>query len=201
MDYKEETKKAYDMYSDIFENKFDEYMNYIKEELDKFFNSLPANPKILDAGSGPGNHSLYLKNKGAEMFCIDISKVMVKRCIAKGLKAEVMDFEHLHLAENSFDGILVYTSLLHIPKNKFLDILLKISKCMKPAGILFLGMKKGEGEGFVVRDDRYLGTKRWFSLFSDEELRKMINSHFSIELFSETTVERKIFFNYFLRKK
>ena len=202
MDYKEETRKSYDKFPKDFENKFRNYIeDYLVEEIKEFLKRLPPKAKILDIGCAAGDKALYLKKLGYELTCIDISEEMVKICKENGLNARVMDCEDMEFAENSFDGVLAYTSLLHVPKNKLLKIIERISEIMKSGGWFFLGMKEGDGEGFRGQE-KYPGTKRWFSLYRDNELREYLLKYFNVDFYSETKRdESHMFLNYILKKK
>lgn len=198
-DYKVETERSYNAFVDVFDTKFEEYLKYVENEIDEFLRRLPSNGSILDVGSGPGNHALRFQNRGYEVLCIDIAEEMIQRCEDSGLEAKLMDFENMQIPENSFDGAWAYTSLLHVPKENFGGVLNQISKVVKPSGIFFLGMKEGDGEGFII-EDKYPGTKRWFSLYTNNELREYFKDLFQVEFHSKTKVKDKIFLNYILRK-
>lgn len=198
--YKSLTKSAYDKLAPKFGERFAEYRKYIVKDVEEFLKKIPKGSKILDIGSGAGDQSLFFKEKGYDIFCIDISKEMVRLCKGKGLSAEVMDLEDLKFEPHTFDAVWAYTSLLHIPKSHLDSALKKIKEILKPNGIFFLGMKKGESEGFVEKE-KYPGAKRWFSLFSDKELRKYLESYFVIEYFSEVKPYNKTFLNYICRSK
>jgi len=201
-DYKEETKKVYEKFTLKFAEKFAEYLpKYLLMEIEEFAKKIPGGGKILDIGSGSGDHALFLKNKGFDVFCIDISPEMIELCKEKGLKAKVMDLEKLQFQPKSFDAVWAYTSLLHIPKSNLNSVLKKIKETLKPNGIFFIGMKKGAGEGFVS-ENKYPGVKRWFSLFSDEELRDFLEVYFIIDSYSETKVDDDhVFLNYLCRSE
>ncbi|MDO8452675.1 MAG: class I SAM-dependent methyltransferase, partial [bacterium] len=202
MDYKTETKKAYDKYAKVFDEKFEIYTTkYITGEIKKFLQTIPKGAKILDIGSGPGNHALRFQQKGFDVTCIDISKSMVEICKQKGLKALQMDFENLVFPKNSFDAVWAYTSFLHIPKSKFEDSLTQVLKVLKKDGIFFLGMKAGNMDGFRNQPKKYPGTKRWFALYIDTELRKFLKRDFIIEQFTKTHVgDGDLYLNYLLKK-
>ncbi|PIN73939.1 inosine/xanthosine triphosphatase [Candidatus Woesearchaeota archaeon CG10_big_fil_rev_8_21_14_0_10_45_16] len=199
-DYKKETIISFDRYQQQFEKKFEDYVPLIQEEMREFLRLLPARAKLLDLGSGSGNQALYLKNKGHEVLCIDLSEEMVKSCLEKGLQARVMDFENFVLQER-FDAVLAYTSLLHIPKKNLPKMLERVHSLLDNDGIFFLAMKEGKTEGFVSNDQRYPQTKRWFSLYEDAEIREYLKDKFQVESFSETRLENKTFLNYICRKK
>ena len=200
-DYKEETKNTYEKFADIFDEKFELYQReFIKNEIDEFLKRLSPRSRILDIGSGSGNHAFYFKENNHDVLCIDISEQMIKRCREKGLNAQLMDFEKLTFQENTFDGVCAYTSLLHTTKKNIKNILNKIFKILKPGGVFFLGMKAGNEEGFVINGEKYPGAKRWFSLYTDHELRRYFNDNLKIEFFSKTNVNEKTFLNYIIRK-
>ena len=202
MDYKAETKKTYDSFPDSFEAKFDTYFHrHLQNEVNEFLKRIPVGGTILDLGSGAGNHALQFLKRGYDVTCADISEEMIKKCKEKGLKAVAMDFERLEFPPASFDGVWAYTSLLHIPKSNLESVLKGILNIMKEKGILFLGMKEGVDEGFRTQD-KYPGTKRWFSLYTDSELRKIVSPAFDIEFSSATKVDGDhTFLNYLLRGK
>jgi ubiquinone/menaquinone biosynthesis C-methylase UbiE len=195
--YKNETKKAYNKYAKKFEEKFHEYSEaYIKKEAKLFADKVGKKGRVLDMGSGPGDHAVYLKKNNLDVLCIDISKEMIKLCKQKGLNARVMDFEKMHFKQGSFNGVWAYTSLLHIPKSRFPITIKKISRILKPNGVLFLGMKYGNEEGFVS-SEKYPGTKRWFSNYTDTEIRSSLKPYFKIVSSYRTKIRKgQIFLNY-----
>jgi len=183
MDYKEELKKAYNQYAKKFDEKFQRrFQDFIRPEADAFLEHL-SGKKILDLGSGAGNHAKYFQNKEFDVLCVDISEEMVNLCQEKGLRAEVMDMENLKLPEKSFDGVWAYTSLIHIPKKDIPRVIEEVVKVLEPGGILGLAVKEGSGEG-LESDERYPDTKRWFSYFTSDEIKQLFGNLF--ELISES---------------
>jgi ubiquinone/menaquinone biosynthesis C-methylase UbiE len=200
--YKEETERMYSKFVAVFAKKFADYFSkHLRKEPGEFLGRIPKGGKILDVGSGSGDHAFFFKNNGYDVLCIDISEEMVRLCREKGLNAEVMDFEEMDFAPESFDGVWAYTSLLHTPKANIDKMLVKIKEILRPRGVLMVAMKEGSGER-LESDERYPGTKRWMSLFSEEELRNFLQPHFKIEFFSKTKVsEGHVFLNYICRQK
>lgn len=189
-DYKEETRKTYNKYPELFDEKFGKYFGKeIKDKADFFLEELKGR-KIVDLGSGPGNHAEYFKEKGFDVLCVDISEEMVKLCRKKGLKAEVMDIEDLKLPEKTFDGVWAYTSLLHMPKSKIKNAIKNIHKILKQDGVLSVSLIEGSGEGFEVRD-YHPETKRWFSYYNDEEIKGLFGRNFNFMEISSNTSDSK----------
>jgi len=101
--------------------------DYISDVVDFFLGKL-SGERILDLGSGPGEGSQYFKDKGFKAVSLDISKSMVGMCSEKDLEVVQGDYENIPFRGRSFDGVWAYTSLLHVPKTIFPEILwIKIS--------------------------------------------------------------------------
>lgn len=204
MDYKEETKKCYNNFSNSFIDKFTGYaqkLNYLEEPMKRFLSLIKSGGKILDLGCGTGNYSLIFQSKGYQVTAIDISEEMIRISKERGVKdARIMDFENLCFEQQYFDGILAYACLMHVPKSKLDNIFEQIKKVLKNDGVVYVAMKKGNGEGFRVQE-KYLGAKRWFSLFNDKELREHINKYFNINSFDEIIVDGNTFLHYLLTPK
>jgi SAM-dependent methyltransferase len=64
--------------------------------------------RVLDIGCGAGRHSLYLQEKGFDVWGIDNSPLAVKVCKLRGLKkVRLMPLEHLDFKPNTFDTVLM----------------------------------------------------------------------------------------------
>ncbi len=151
-------------------------------------------------GSGPGNHAVVLQKNGFEVLCLDNSSEMLKKCKEKGLVTIHSDLENLNLPEKSFDAIWAYTSLLHVPKNNLSSIITTICKILKDNGYFFLSLKEGNGEGFIPFEK---GGQRWFSYYTDEEIRTLLQKDFEIIRYWKVPIngKNKAFLDYFCRKK
>ena len=199
MDYKEETKRVYDGFPEFFDEKFGRYASdFIKDKLEYVCTKFQKESKILDLGSGPGNHALFFKEKGYNVLCLDNSDSMLKKCREKGLETIKMDFEELDLPKKEFDVVWAYTSLLHIPKNNLSKVLSEIYQVMKDDGFFLLSLKEGRGEDFKEFSE---GGRRLFSLYEDEEVRGFLKDKFVVIDNWKVPVEKgKNFMDYLCKK-
>nr|WP_299174714.1 class I SAM-dependent methyltransferase [uncultured Allomuricauda sp.] len=62
--------------------------------------------KVLDIGSGAGNHSLYLQNKGFDVTALDTSEGAIAVCNQRGLKSTVKS-SILDFSQDKFDTLLL----------------------------------------------------------------------------------------------
>ena len=121
MNYKEINMKTYNRYACEFQERTKDYLPYIINDANEFVSDLQGSePIILDLGSGPGRDSMFFRSKGYGVFSFDISWEMLRLCKEKELKPIQGDLEDLPFLDNTFHGVWAYTSLLNIPKKKFL---------------------------------------------------------------------------------
>ena len=131
--------------------------------------------KILDVGSGPGRDALILKQKGFETV--------------------LANFLEIPFADDTFDGVWSYTSLLHVSKKQITDALTEIRRVLRPEGIFGLGMLEGEGE--VIRDTKGVKEPRLFMLYSQSELENILDQNgFEILHFQKFQPRTSIYLNF-----
>ena len=202
MDYQKETIKTYDSFPASFDEKFEShFQEFARPEADFFIRQLRGK-KIVDLGSGPGNHARYFQQRGLDVLCVDLSKEMIRLCQEKGLKSMQADVEKIQFPENSLDGVWSYTCLLHIPKKKITPIASSIASWLKLGGLLGLAFIEGKSEGFKQSED-YPDTKRWFSYYSEQEVRKLFEPFFECILFErqKSINSSRIYLKFVFRKK
>jgi ubiquinone/menaquinone biosynthesis C-methylase UbiE len=169
-----------------------------KEIIDKFIQLAPEK-SVLDVGSGPGRDGLILKYHGIDVTCLDASSSMVELCLKRGLNAVLGDLNKMPFDSESFDGVWAYTSLLHIHKAEIDDSLDEIDRVLKTNGIFGLGMIEGDTEGY--RESAGVNKPRWFSYYSEDEIRTLLEKHgFEILYFSKFQPKTSSYLNFIGRK-
>lgn len=134
---------------------------------------------LLEIGAGPGKDSKFFHDNGLQVIATDLSPQMVALCREKGLEAYTMDFKNLDFPTESFDAVYAFNSLLHVPKQDLQAVLVTLQKLLKPSGLFFVAVWGGKESEGVWEDDRQR-PKRFFSFFTDEELKKTVSSFFDI---------------------
>jgi ubiquinone/menaquinone biosynthesis C-methylase UbiE len=177
-DYKKKTIEYYNNKSEEMSEKFRDLMDIKKRyEFDKFINLLKGK-KVLDLGSGSGEHAEYFSDRGFDVLCVDLAENMVRLCKEKGLKAEVMDIENLKFEDNAFDGIWAVTSLIFTPKSKIQKVIKDLHRILKKDGIIYVCVKEGEGEKWVKKKGE--NEERYFVFWKEEELKKEFEKYFEL---------------------
>ncbi len=141
---------------------------YIFEDwkhLDKLTSQLKKGAKILDVGCGSGIPvDEYLLEKGFEVTGIDFSEEQIdlaKSKLPKG-KFIVMDMEKMQFENNSFDAIISFYSLFHIPKINHPSLLNKLNRLLIPGGHIMITMGTKEYEGIEEEyEDIKLSWSQW----------------------------------------
>ena len=144
-----------------------------------FLSQLRANglTRLLEVGAGTGRDGRFLADEGCMVTCIDLSPEMVQLCRDKGLEALVMDVAELSFADEYFDAVYSFNSLLHLPKDKLPNVLQEIRRVLRHEGLFYLGTYGGfDHEGIYEGDDH--DPPRFFSFYDDEQLKCVVGEAF-----------------------
>ncbi len=105
--------------------------------------------RILDLGYGAGRHTVYLAQKGFDVYGIDISEEGTKK--AKQRLAEM----HLHASltvglitsslpypDNSFDAVISTRTIYHAKIEIIRQVIKEVRRVLKPHGLVFVTVRK-----------------------------------------------------------
>lgn len=139
----------------------------LQENYDRFLKHLPSNAYILDFGCGSGRDSKYFIEQGYKVKAIDGSEEMCKLA-SSYINQEVccMKFEELKDI-NTYDAIWACASILHIEKEKLINILSKMITALKDNGIIYTSFKIGEG--YNIQEGKY------YNYLTKDEMTKLLN--------------------------
>lgn len=144
---------------------------------------------LLEIGAGPGKFGLFFKEQGLHVVCTDLSPEMVRLCQQKGLTAHVMDFLHLDFPAGSFDAVFALNCLLHVPKAELPIVLESIRRVLQPGGLFYMGVYGGnEFEGIRPNDDHV--PKRFFALYTHDQMRDAVSKVFEIVIFDVIPMQK-----------
>ena len=144
-EYINDTIKYYNDNCENFKSKWD---NYLFDIPNTFAEYLKDDAYVLDLGCGTGRDSLYFKEKGFKVKCIDGSVNMCK-IASEALGQEVENKNYLDIDyKDLFDGVFACASLLHLKDEDLKIVLKKVYDSLKFNGILYASFKYGNDERF-----------------------------------------------------
>lgn len=161
---KNELRETYDKYAQERESSV--MQDWKIAERARFLTALQDEHKhkLLEIGAGTGRDSKFFQDEDFDVTCTDLSPAMVEHCRQKGLSAYVMDMTAIDLPEASFDAVYSMNSMLHLPKDEFSEVLLRIHSLQRADGLFYIGMYGGYDFEGISANDAYT-PKRFFSFF------------------------------------
>ena len=161
----------YSMNRDIFKNQ-----KYL-DELNKY---LKVNSQILDIGCGAGIPiDDYLISKGHILIGVDISEKQIELAKVNVPRATylVNDMSEMNFPNNSFDAIVSFYAIFHIPKEEHLELFKKIYNFLKDDGLFLTTLGYEEWEG----SEEFHGvTMHWSHYGKDKNLELVKKAGFEI---------------------
>ena len=114
---------------------------YIRGYHDNLIKSVQG--KILDIGCGNGNFLLQVKQKGEEVYGIEINPIDARYCNEIGLKVFCGILEEANFDDNFFNTVMLSHVLEHLPSPK--KTLKEIYRILKPSGKLYIFCPNSKG--------------------------------------------------------
>jgi ubiquinone/menaquinone biosynthesis C-methylase UbiE len=159
--------------------------------LDLLRKAIPSGSRVLDLGCGDGSQVTSRLTDLLNVTGVDISPIQVKQARRRVPSARFIcaDVTSLELPNESFDAVVAFYSLTHIPQADLPQLVNRIATWLAPGGTFIGSFGTSSDPGSVQRD--WLGVPMFFSGFAPETNRELLTSA-GLEIKSdriETTVE------------
>jgi ubiquinone/menaquinone biosynthesis C-methylase UbiE len=144
-----------------------------RKELEEFAGLLPIKAKILDVGCGAGVPvARFLVESGFQVVGIDFSGKMLKLARKNVAQATFIrkDMTKLDFADNSFDGLTAFYSIIHVPREKHSLLFQSFHNILKPDGVMLVCMVPDEWEA----TEEHYGTSMFWSHYSPEKSLQLV---------------------------
>ena len=148
--------------------------------LDKLCEYFKVDSQILDLGCGAGIPiDEYLVEKGHDVTGIDVSERQIELARINVPKATflVCDMSDMNFQPNSFDAIVSFYAIFHLPKEEHLDLFTRVYTLLKDEGIFLATLGYEEWEG----SEEFHGvTMHWSHYGKDKNLALVKQAGFEI---------------------
>lgn len=121
--------------------------------LDHFTDRLRDGARVLDAGCGPGEPVTCLLAERYEVVGVDFSREQLRLARERVPEADFVeqDLTDLGFVPESFDGVVSYYALIHVPRERDRAVLADLHRLLKPSGVALLCL--GASGHTEIRDE------------------------------------------------
>lgn len=133
-----------------------------------------SKPRILELGAGAGVPiTRMLLDRGAQVVANDISAKQLKLAAVRCPEATLVagDMLALEFEPASFDGVVGYYSIFHLPRKDQKTMLAKIHDWLKPGGMLAFNLATMDEEEI---HGEFMGHGMFWSSFAVKESLEMV---------------------------
>lgn len=173
MDHKKTVREGYNAIADRYlaERTRDSADVHLLEDL---MERLPAGAEVLDAGCGAGIPISQMLSERFHVTGVDFSEAQVELARKNVPNAKFLceDMTKLNFPENTFEGIVSYYAIIHIPREEHQPLLANFHRMLKPGGFALLCL--GAEHLIDDLDENYLGTRMYWSHFDSETYLRML---------------------------
>lgn len=164
LDPKEIVRRGYDAASARYDQEYNGATKY-QAWLSELREAIPAGGTVLDLGCGSGLPvALNLTEAGFDVTGVDISDVQISRARelvprAKFIRADVTTVD---FSPQSFDAVVSFYALIHIPVKEQLPLLASIATWLRP-GALFVATTGHQASTNAEENWLGAGAAMWWS--------------------------------------
>jgi len=150
---------------------------------------IPPGSDVLDLGCGAGNPMTAALAEGRTVTGVDISETQLEmaRRNVPGATFLQADMTTLTFEPASFDAVVAFYSLTHVPRDEQAQLLEQIRAWLRPGGLFLASMGADDEPGDVEPD--WLGVDMYFSHFGAKANRRLVEGAGLVIERSELAVE------------
>ena len=173
MDYKETVKAGYNRIASQYlaERTRDSEDIHL---LDDLIARLPDGAKVFDAGCGAGIPVAQILSDRFDLTGVDFSEAQIDlaRMHVPGAQFVCQDMTKLDYPEDTFDAIVSYYAIIHIPREQHQSLFVNFQRMLKRDGFALLCL----GAENLVDDieESYLGTRMYWSHFDADTYLELL---------------------------
>lgn len=167
--------------------------------------TFPVQSHVLDLGCGDGSMLTAQLAEGRCVTGVDISPEQLRSASSAIPDARFIcaDITEIEFPEESFDGIVAFYCLTHVPQANLPDLIRNIARWLRPGGVYIGSFGTADETGSI--EENWLGVPMFFSGFAPDQNRDLVDQvgltieHDQIETVIE--FERETRFHWIMAKK
>jgi SAM-dependent methyltransferase len=146
---------------------------YFRAFLARLLGLIPEDGMVLDVGCGAGLIAAEITTR-ARVVAVDISAAQLE--LAKRNAPDAMlvraDVGEVAFEPGTFDAIVAFWSLIHVPRESHRSLIARIHAWLKPGGVFAGTLGSGDNPAEHVRD--FYGASMYWSHFDAETNRTLL---------------------------
>jgi SAM-dependent methyltransferase len=144
------------------------------QALGRLLDLLPAGAEVLELGCGAGAPVTQALAERCRVTGVDISAEQIALAERQVPNATFIhaDMTTLDFPAGSFDAVVAFYALIHIPRAEHAELLGRIAGWLRPGGLLFATMGASDSPDGVEPD--WLGAPMFFSHYDAEKNQDLV---------------------------
>jgi SAM-dependent methyltransferase len=135
---------------------------------------IPPSSDVLELGCGAGIPMTAALAEGRTITGVDISTTQLEMARSNVPTATFLqaDMTTLAFAAGSFDAVVAFYSLSHVPRDEQVELIVRIRSWLRPGGVFLASFGADDEPGDVEAD--WLGVDMYFSHFGAKANRRLV---------------------------
>lgn len=167
-------EQAYDHIAEWYLRWVEDQRSPRERYTNKVLENAPASPHILELGCGSGIPiTRMLLDRGAQVVANDISTKQLEMARVQCPQATLIlgDMAALSFETESFDGVISFYAIFHLPRAEQKSMLSNICSWLKPGGIFVCNLSTVDEEAIY---GEFLGHGMFWSSYSVEDSKEIV---------------------------
>ena len=137
---------------------------------------IPAGARVLELGCGAGIPMTAALADGRDVTGVDISATQIGMARENVPSATFLqaDMTAVDFPPDSFDAVVAFYSLTHVPRDEVPPLLARIHRWLRPGGALIVTMGADDDPGGIEED--WLGVDMYFSHYGAKRNRRIVEA-------------------------
>jgi predicted TPR repeat methyltransferase len=145
------------------------------ERLERLLQLLPVRPDVLELGVGAGVRSTRTLAERGRLTGVDVSGEQLRRARERLPAATLIeaDLTELELEEESFDAVVAFYVLNHVPRERLGPLAGRVARWLRPGGYFLASYSTADDPGWR---GEWLGVEMFFAGYPPEQNRRLVEA-------------------------